>query len=277
VADCIETQNDVLSQPGLELRDMVLDRLATDGDAEVRDAAGILRRWDGRLDSGSAGALLYEQLLDRLLDAVIGDHVSPTARRYLLGGSIHDLFPTGPYNTRLVPLLLRMLERGQTAPLADSDASGRDRLLIAATAATMAELRRRHGSDRAGWRWGDAHKLRFEHPIAAAVPALGRILSRGPFPSRGDNDTIRLSWHGATNGIMAPVTSAFWRAVYDLEDWSRSVGSHAPGQSGHPASRHYADLIDGWLNMKPAPLRFGIQPDGDRLVLRPLRSSDPKS
>jgi penicillin amidase len=259
----------VLSAPGLALREMVLDRLASTEDADVQQALGILRDWDGRLDSDSAGALLYEQLVDRLLGAVIGDHVSSATRRYLLGGSLLDVFPTGPYNTRLIPVLLRMLERGQTAPLADPDPAGRDRLLAAAIAATMVDLRLRRGSDPARWRWGDVHKVRFEHPIAAAVPALRRILSRGPYPSRGDNDTIRLSWRGTTNGILAPVTSAFWRAVYDLDDWSRSVGAHAPGQSGHPASRHYGDLIDGWLNTGPAPMRFGTMPDGDRLVLRP--------
>ena len=37
------------------------------------------------------------------------------------------------------------------------------------------------------------------------------------------------------------------RAVYDLADPDATRFALCPGQSGHPASPHYDDLLPGWL------------------------------
>jgi penicillin amidase len=274
---CVELQRDVLSLPGQTLRAVLLDRLdrrdpsgVPEVDPDVGLGLRVMRDWNGALERDSAGALLYERIWERLMERVIGAGISPGARAYLLGGSVHDLFPQGPFNTRLTPLLIAMLERGQTAPLGGSDPEARDQLLAQELAAAVAEIRAAHGEDPRRWRWGAVHKTRFEHPLASAVRALAPILSRGPFDSRGDNDTVWLSWKGATSGILAPVTSAFWRAVYDTADWAASLGGFAPGESGHPGSGHYADMVEDWLQGRPRKLLFGTQPAaGDRLVLRP--------
>ncbi|HEV3234243.1 MAG TPA: penicillin acylase family protein [Candidatus Dormibacteraeota bacterium] len=277
VAACVELQCDVLSLPGQALRAVLLDRLdrrdrdrVPDGDPDVGLGTRVMRDWDGALERDSAGALLYERLWERLMERVVGAGISPGARAYLLGGSVHDLFPQGPFNTRLTPLLIAMLERGQTAPLGGADPEARDRLLAQELAAAVVEIRAAHGDDPRRWRWGAVHKTRFEHPLASVVRALAPILSRGPFDSRGDNDTVWLSWKGTTSGILAPVTSAFWRAVYDTADWAASLGGFAPGESGHPGSGHYADMVEDWLQGRPRQLLFGAQPAaGDRFVLRP--------
>jgi penicillin amidase len=267
VEDCVRLQCDVQSLPGETLRDLVLARVDADGD--IAGAMATLRVWDGRLETDSAGAVLYERLWERLMQRVIGGAVSPAASAYLLGGSVHALFPQGPFNTRLTPALLAMLARGQMGPLLPPDRDACDRLLAEELAAAVKDLGAIIGTDPSRWRWGDLHKTRFEHPLASAVRALSPILSRGAYPSRGDNDTVWLSWRGVTSGILAPVTSAFWRAVYDPGDWRRSVAGFGPGQSGHPGSRHYADLVADWLGGRPRPLAFDAGPGADRLRLRP--------
>ena len=35
-----------------------------------------------------------------------------------------------------------------------------------------------------------------------------------------------------------------------------SLSGHSPGQSGHPASKHYADFIKSWLEVKHHPMLF---------------------
>ena len=47
---------------------------------------------------------------------------------------------------------------------------------------------------------------------------------------------------------------AFYRAVYDLGDLRRSLWMAVPGQSGQPASPHYADLIQAWLAGRLEPI-----------------------
>ena len=274
LADSVALQADVLSLPGLDLRALVLDRLGGEppvGAADLALGLQVLRAWDGRMEPGSAGGAVYARLMATLMERVIGAHLSPAARGYLLGGSVHDLFPQGPFGSRLVPNALAMLRVGQLAPAGELDPAGRDALLGTALAEVVAALRADRGADPARWRWGDEEPLRLEHPLAAAFRPLAAILSRGPFPRRGDSDTVHLTGRAAGRGVLAAASSAIWRGVYDLSDWGRSVAGHAPGQSGHPASPHYADMIPDWLAARPRPLPFGDGPPdaGRRLVLRP--------
>jgi penicillin amidase len=63
------------------------------------------------------------------------------------------------------------------------------------------------------------------------------------------------------------------RAVYDLSDPDATLISVAPGQSGHPASPHYDDLLRGWLRGELVPLateRSQVEELAEaRLVLSP--------
>ena len=44
--------------------------------------------------------------------------------------------------------------------------------------------------------------------------------------------------------------------TFDPKDWDRSTALNAPGQSGQPASPHYADLVPLWAGGKTFPLAF---------------------
>jgi len=44
-----------------------------------------------------------------------------------------------------------------------------------------------------------------------------------------------------------------YRMVADLGDPSRSRWQLTTGQSGHPGSPHYDDMIDGWLHGRTNP------------------------
>ncbi len=260
VEDCIALQADVLSLPGLRLARLLLDRLGGPADADLAATLAELRRWDGQAAEDSAGAAIYETVLERLVENCIGSQLRPALRLQLLGRSVHPFFPVGPFSGRLHPALIEALESGRGAPAAREDPEERDRVLRQATREAIDELTRRQGDDPSRWRWGREARVLFEHPLAAAVGVLAPILNRGPYEGRGDTDTVRLAGRGFGEGVVSPTTSAFCRAVYDVGDWSQSVFSHAPGQSGHPASPNYGDLVSGWLEGRPLPLAFG---DGD--------------
>ena len=63
------------------------------------------------------------------------------------------------------------------------------------------------------------------------------------------------------------------REIIDVADLDASLWIHAPGQSGHPASRHYGDFIKMWSTHRYHPAawdkdslrgltraRLGLQP-----------------
>jgi penicillin amidase len=258
VADSVRLQGDVASLPGRALRDLVLERVGdADGRRDLALGLHLLREWDGQLDQDSRGGCVYDGLLEHLVERMIGDRLSPALREQVLRKSVHSFLPTGPFAGRLTPAVIEAVAEGRPAPGAAADRQRCDELLRECLAGAVADLARRHGSDPSRWRWGDEHQVLYQHPIAEAFGPLGAILSRGPFPGAGDTDTVRLMGHAGGKGPVSPATAAICRAVYDLADWSRSVISHSPGQSGHPASPNYGDMIDDYLAGRPRQMDFG--------------------
>ncbi|MCW2923768.1 MAG: peptidase penicillin amidase [Thermoleophilia bacterium] len=98
------------------------------------------------------------------------------------------------------------------------------------------------------------HRLRLQHPLGV-VPGLARVANRGPYPMPGDADTV---WQ--TSQFNNPMNEyalvgPSHRHVVDLSDVDRSVAVLCGGQSGHPASPHYADQVGMWRRgeVRPAP------------------------
>jgi penicillin amidase len=64
-----------------------------------------------------------------------------------------------------------------------------------------------------------------------------------------------------------------YRQICDPSSWDRSLSIQPVGQSGHPASRHYADFVKPYLDMQYHPMpwsRARVEDAAvDRLVLEP--------
>ena len=51
-------------------------------------------------------------------------------------------------------------------------------------------------------------------------------------------------------------SGASFRVIVDTGNWDHSVGTNNQGQSGDPASRHYADLFKMWAKGDYFPLLY---------------------
>ena len=212
------------SLPGLELAELARGFEATS--PLEQQALEKLEAWDGDLGPQSAGGAVYGALMGAI-------------ERIALA----DASPDGVVPTRVLerarPAVLRALRErdGRLLP------AGRawDEVIAEALAAAVGEL----GPDSAAWRRGRLHRVRLGHGLDS-IPGLGRYLGRGPFEVGGDADTVHVMAHTsglADETMIGPST----RAVYDLADPDGTLVSLVPGQSGHPASPHYDDLVPGWL------------------------------
>jgi penicillin amidase len=119
--------------------------------------------------------------------------------------------------------------------------------------AAVAELREAYGDDVRLWIYGRDHTLTFRHPLDA-VPPLAKLLDRGAFPMGGDLDTVRMGYLPREFAGPSFYVAPSYRQICDMADWDRSQSIHAPGQSGQPGSRHYADLLEPWLRMQYHPM-----------------------
>jgi acyl-homoserine lactone acylase PvdQ len=71
---------------------------------------------------------------------------------------------------------------------------------------------------------------------------------------------------------------ASYRQIIDVADWDRSVMTNVPGESGDPAARHYADLLDEWAEGRYHPMVFSRRAveanSRERTTLIPSAASD---
>jgi penicillin amidase len=95
------------------------------------------------------------------------------------------------------------------------------------------------------WRYGRIHSLTLRH-VLGGMPALAKILNRGPWPTGGDLDTVCMG-NQLRHTTAGPVYIApSYRQICDTADWDNSRSIHPTGQSGQPGSRHYADMAQPW-------------------------------
>ncbi|GER89219.1 hypothetical protein KDW_33810 [Dictyobacter vulcani] len=96
--------------------------------------------------------------------------------------------------------------------------------------------------------------MKYTHPLGT-VKALESFFNRGPFPVGGDGDTINVGSANSAEPENVLVVPSY-RQIIDLQDFSASRSIHAPGQSGHPASKHYDDFIALWRNGETHPMLY---------------------
>jgi penicillin amidase len=202
---------------------------------DVEDARHRLLRWDRRMTADSGAATVYALWEPRLWRALA---------RLAVPSALVDDF-VGRARRVLVPALTRP----SRAWFGRNTAAARDDLLLTALADAVdaAGARQTNGSPP----WGQLHQALFRHPLAVTGTARARF-NVGPFERPGYADTVM-----STGGVDVEQSSgASFSAVFDVADWDRSTATNAPGQSGSPASPHFADLARLWAKGEYFPLAF---------------------
>jgi len=111
------------------------------------------------------------------------------------------------------------------------------------------------GENRDDWRWGDLHTSTFvSQPLGlSGIDLVEGIVNFGPVPTSGGAATVNATrWTGLNNFELSWLPSM--RMVVDLGDLDNSRTVHTTGQSGHPMSEHYADMVDDWRNINYHPM-----------------------
>jgi penicillin G amidase len=257
-SDMADIQADQYALPAVEIVPHMLELQPTTPAEQA--ALDILRTWNYVLSPDSAGAAIYSAFLWRLerivFSAMLGDE--ETLLHNYLGVGATILALQNGYASRSKPLLIRLLNERDEGWFADSViANGPktwDAALYSAFHAAIADLRDRLGHNVSKWRYGATHTMTYNHPLGMLKP-LDRIFNRGPYPIGGDIDTVNM---GASliNQPEMVITVPSYRQIVDLADLKASLSMHHPGQSGHPASKHYDDFIKPWRNVRYHPMLF---------------------
>jgi penicillin amidase len=235
-------QADWRSAPGLSIARLVA-ALPVQEPLE-RTARSLLAAWDGQLTPDSAAAAIYDAVrhhLARVVYAELGD--------LLLAQGGLGAFGSIPANIYLVRALPGIIARAEAANLDAPDPwlGGRTWAAVIGEALRLAvaELRAKLGPDPARWSYGRVHALTLRHPLGA-VPALASIFNRGPWPMGGDVDTVCMQFAPRDTAAGPHYHAPSYRQIFDPGDWDSARVILPAGQSGHPASSHYADMAAAW-------------------------------
>jgi len=202
---------------------------------DERKILELLAAWDHRMDRDRPEPLIAYGWIYALNARILAD----------------DLGADFPYFQKASPrLLLSVLtdhpgwcdDRG-TAEVEDCATQ-----ISAALVDALTDLEQVHGSDVADWRWGDAHRAAFPHPVFSRVP-LYETLFGFTLETNGGDDTVNragTSFSRDPERRFADRHGPGFRGIYDLADLEASQFIIATGQSGHPLSAHYGDLAKRW-------------------------------
>jgi penicillin amidase len=228
---------DTVSIPARELADVLSD--IEPANERQREALDRFAGWDGDLAADSATACVFEAWCVHL------------AREILLPRLGQELFDhyyahapeTGDWRALVLPNLLA----NPRAEWFGSDGfEARDDVLRRALDAALDELTERLGPDPSAWRWGALHRVVFAGPLAM-IADLAPLFTAGIVEAGGDDDTVNQGAFEPGIGYDAAVIAS-WRQIVDLADPDAAVGVHTIGQSGHPSSGHWNDLVPMWAS-----------------------------
>ena len=255
----------------LAARDFIAALRALDPKPESAAAKVALERlfaWDGGMRLDAPEPVLFHTWLRALRERIFADDLGPLAEEFVL-------------DTENTDATLRVLRGEARARDWCDDSTTRDKretcaeLAAAALDIAVTQLTRDSGRDVLGLRWNDVRRAMLEHRPLSKVPIVRGLFELSvPYP--GDSYTVnvgKLSMRAA-----APFNTRFaasFRAVYDLSAPANGQWIYATGQSGHPLSDHYGDLLARWQKAQPLPVRWEV-PMGDArpratLVLQPPR------
>src|SRR6185503_864892 len=247
LADFERMQHDFFSFPGVETVHR-LSRLHPPGQREIR-AIERLKSWDGVLDPDTVAGTIFHAFTIVFAEAIVRAAVDDQelVERWLNKSGL-SLFEVVSSPWRFQERLLTLWDEGDPAWF-----GGRswDEVALEALQKALDGLEERFGRDADGWRWGRVHNVEFMHPFGQVNPVFHRIFNRS-VEAGGASETVTQNGYLPTDpfkGVWGPV----YRMLADLGDPSRSRWQLTTGQSGHPGSPHYDDMIDGWLHGRTNP------------------------
>jgi acyl-homoserine-lactone acylase len=243
----------MFAAPGMaEPLKQAIDALPAPERAKAREAFERLQAFDGKLAATSADAALYGAFLHESARQIFLDELGPdTSPAWLALVETADK----SYSAQADHLLGR-----DDSPFWDDlgtpQREGKAAILARSLAAAVTLAETRLGNERSAWQWSKLHSYTWASETTRLAPymsagqrarinSIKSYLDRGPYPAGGDHSTLNVSAYHWGQGFDTWLIPAM-RIVVDFGREEPLIGLNSSGQSGNPASPHYADGIEAW-------------------------------
>lgn len=261
LAAMMRMQGDVISLAARELLPVMLPLLQTIPSPTPlqQEARDLLASWNGEASPNLPQPLIFTAWLRELNHLIEADELGPD-------------FAAFAWRLRPSFIAAVLSDKPQWCDDITTPAVEPCALQVQiAFAKVLESLSATHGAAPRRWRWGDAHRVTLSHRIIGRIPVIGPMFDV-VMETPGDDFTVNRGSTSIRNEAapFAHVHGASMRAVYDLDDLSRSRFIIAGGQSGNPLSVAYGNLVERWRDVAyvclAAPAgrvhRLRLTPDG---------------
>ncbi len=262
-SDMLALQNDVQSENDLFAAERFVYAVdhASHPSARAKQAADLMRNWDGRMVAASTAAAIAvrsdQELTRLLLEPRLGPApANPAQEQTTLNWKSYQ------WEMRTVWLQNVMLH--QPKRWLPEKSPNYDELLTAAVEAAVNS--KDTPKDLTGWHWGSLNAVEIEHPVLGKIPFLRRWSAPGVNEQSGSGYTVKAvtRHHGPSERFTA-----------NLADLDQSTLNTVTGQGGNFLSPYYMDQWHAWYEGSTFALPFtpqAIEANGaHRLMLRPAK------
>ena len=233
-ADMLALQTDIYSEADRYFAERFVYSVdhASNASARTKQAAELLRGWDGRMTADSAAPTIAYQaraelsrlLLEPKLGAAPTDPKQAAAR-----------LSWKTYSWGMQSVWLENVVHHQPARWLPQTYASYDQLLTAAVEAAVGGPEA--SKDLAAWKWGKFHPVEIQHPILGRIPLLRRWSGPGTLPQSGSSYTVK-----AVSRSHGPSE----RLTVDLSDLDQSTLNLVTGEAGNFLSPYYMDQWKAW-------------------------------
>jgi penicillin amidase len=260
-ADMLALQTDIHSEAELFAAERFVYAVdhASRASARAKQAADLMRSWDGRMQASSAAPTIavnaIVELRRLLLEPKLGSAPADSTRD---DGALN--WETYSWEMRSVWMENILLHRPQR--WLPAKYPNYDELLTAAVGAAVSGPQA--PQDLAQWRWGKFNAVEIQHPILGKIPLIRLWSGPGVQEQSGSGYTVKAVTrsHGPSERFTA-----------NLADLDQSTLNIVTGQGGNFLSPYYMDQWKAWYEGTTFPLPFSARAvdaaKAHRLVLEP--------
>ncbi len=244
----------MFSAPGMaEGLQAAINALPAAERSKALEAYSRLMKFDGKMAATSADAALYSAFLYQSARETFLDELGPDSTP-----AWKALVETA--NSSYSAQADHLLGREDSPFWNDTRTAQREdkpTILARSLAGAVTLLESKLGSERSAWQWGKLHTYNWTTETSqlaqymsssqrTSINAIKGYLDRGPYPAGGDHGTLNVAAYNWGENFDTWLIPAM-RIVVDFGREEPLIGLNSSGQSGNPASKHYADGIDAWL------------------------------
>ncbi|HKI27136.1 MAG TPA: penicillin acylase family protein [Candidatus Sulfotelmatobacter sp.] len=262
-ADMLALENDVHS----EAEQFVAERLvyavdhASKPSARAKQAADLMRNWDGRMLAASAAPTIVDSsivtLRRLLLEPKLGSAPADPVRE-------DETLSWKTYSWEMRSVWLENILLHHPKRWLPDKYPNYDELLTAAVEEAVKYPQA--PKDLSSWRWGAFNAVEIQHPVLGNIPLLRHWSGPGVQEQSGSGYTVKAvtRHHGPSERFTA-----------DLANLDQSTLNTVTGQSGNFLSSHYMDQWKAWYAGTTFTVPFSARAveagKAHRLMLQPMK------